>query len=59
MKFGTSFVKSDLESQVRETFAGVESFRVIAPDSDIIAPDSDSKIITLGTLTLNVMGGKE
>lgn len=59
MKFGTSFVKSDLESQVRETFAGVESFRIIAPDSDIIAPDSDSKIITLGTLTLNVMGGKE
>lgn len=58
MKFDTKFAKSELESQVRETFAGVESFRIISPDSDIISPDSDSKIITLGTFTLNVTGGK-
>ena len=58
MKFDTKFAKSELESQVRETFAGVESFRIISPDSDIISPDSESKIITLGTFTLNVTGGK-
>lgn len=58
LKFGDTFAKSELESQVRETFAGVESFRITSPDSDIIASNDESKIIVLGTLTLNVTGGK-
>lgn len=58
-QFGDSFVKSDLEHQIRETFAGVESFRVTSPNGDIISPDAESKIIVLNSLTLNITGGKE
>lgn len=56
--FGDKFVKSDLEHEIKQTFAGVESFRIISPDSDIITADKDSKIITLKELKLNVTGGK-
>ena len=58
--FDTEFVKSDLESQIRNTFEGVRSFRITTSDSgDIITPTTEQQIITLGTITLNVTGGKE
>ena len=56
--FKDSFAKTDLEHEVKDTFAGVESFRITAPADDIIKAPKDSQIIKLGTLTLNVTGGK-
>ena len=56
--FKDSFAKTDFEHEVKDTFAGVESFRITAPADDIIKAPKDSQIIKLGTLTLNVTGGK-
>ena len=56
--FKDSFAKTDLEHEVKDTFAGVESLRITAPADDIIKAPKDSQIIKLGTLTLNVTGGK-
>ncbi len=57
-KFGTKFRRSELEHEIRDTFSGVESFRVVTADSeDIVAPTNKYNILTLGTLTLNVTGG--
>ena len=56
--FGDEFVKSDLESEIKNTFEGVRSFRITSPIDDIITVSKDSEIITLGVITLNVTGGK-
>lgn len=57
--FNSKFIKTDLEYQVRNTFAGVESFRVSSPNgSGIITAPNSYQILTVGTLTLNVTGGK-
>ena len=57
--FEDEFLKSDLEGQVKETFDGVRSFRINTPLEDIVVPSSKECIITLGRLTLNVIGGKD
>ena len=57
--FEDEFLKSDLEGQVKETFDGVRSFRINTPLEDIVVPSSKECIITLGELTLNVIGGKD
>lgn len=58
-KFKDTFIQSELEHEIRETFAGVESFRITNLSDDIIAPANKNEILELGTLTLNVTGGKE
>lgn len=58
LTFKSSFAKTDLEHQVKETFAGVESFRITSPSEDIIKAPEDSQIIKLSELTLNTTGGK-
>lgn len=57
--FDDEFVKSDLETEIKDTFEGVRSFRITSPSNDIITVSSENQIITLGTITLNTTGGKE
>ena len=52
------FAKSDLEGEIKSTIDGVKSFRINSPTDDIITADKPYKIIKLGTVTLNITGGK-
>lgn len=56
--FKDDFVKSDLETEIKNSFEGVRSFRITSPSDDIISVTTQDQIITLGTVTLNVTGGK-
>ena len=53
--FGDEFVMSDLESEVKDTFKGIRSMRITSPSGDIITTEKDNQIITLGTVTINVI----
>lgn len=50
--FETSLVKSDLEAGVKANVAGVYSFRINTPSTDIITPSASNNILTLGTVTI-------
>ena len=56
--FNDEFAKSDLEGEIKSTIDGVKSFRINSPTEDIITADKPYKIIKLGTVTLNITGGK-
>lgn len=57
--FDDEFVKSDLESEIKKTFSGVRSFRIVSPDDDIIGPTLETDILELGNITFNTTGGRE
>lgn len=50
--FGDSIVKSDLESEIKNTFAEILSFRINSPSGDFIAPTEAQNILTLGTVNI-------
>ena len=52
LQFDDSIIKSDVESEVRDTFDGVISFRINTPSGAIISPSAVNKVLTLGTLTI-------
>lgn len=58
MIFKSSFTKTELEYMVRDTFNGIESFRIETPADDIVQAPEDYQILTLGTLTINTTGGR-
>lgn len=51
--FEDSIVKSDLESEIKNTIEGVLSFRITSPTVDIISPSAPQNILTLGSITVN------
>lgn len=52
LQFGDSIVKSDLENEIKSTFDGILSFRISAPTEDIISPNAENNVLTLGTLSI-------
>ncbi len=52
MQFDGVIIKSDLESEIKETFKGVKSFRITSPVADIISPSYPQNILKLGTVTI-------
>ena len=53
LKFEDYLIKSDLESEIKEVFEGVLSFRINSPTSDIIAPSQPNNILRLGTVNIS------
>lgn len=51
--FDDYIIKSDFESEIKNTIDGVISFRITSPNTDIISPLATQNILTLGTLTIN------
>ena len=55
MQFDDVIIKSDLESEIKETFKGVKSFRITSPVADIISPSYPQNILKLGTVTITAI----
>lgn len=53
LQFGDSIIKSNVESEIKETFDGVLSFRINTPSGAIISPTNVYNVLTLGTLTIS------
>lgn len=53
--FGDDFVMSDLESEVKSTFEGIRSLRITSPTNVIVSVEQENQIITLGTVTINLI----
>ena len=54
LQFGDSIVKSDLESEIKDTFDGVISFRINSPTEDIISPTSPQNVLVKGTVNITL-----
>lgn len=52
LQFEDSIIKSDLESEIKETFDGILSFRINSPVEDIISPTSPENILTKGNINI-------
>ena len=52
--FGRTIIKSDLESELKEMFAGLVSIRINTPSDDIITASEENNVLTLGTITYTV-----
>lgn len=52
LKFGDSIIKSDLESEIKNTFEGILSFRINSPTEDIISPTSPENVLVKGTISI-------
>lgn len=50
--FGDSIVKSDLETEIKNMFEGILSFRINTPNTDIISPTLPQNILVLGTISI-------
>lgn len=50
--FNTSIIKSEIESQVKNYFDGVLSFRISSPSGGIIKTDAINKILNCGTISI-------
>lgn len=50
--FGSSIVKSDLENEIKDMFSGILSFRINAPEADIISPVAPQNILVMGTVNI-------
>lgn len=50
--FEDSIVKSDLENEIKSTFAGILSFRINSPTEDIITPSAVQNVLTKGTINI-------
>ena len=55
MQFDDVIIKSDLESEIKETFKGVKSFRITSPVADIISPSYPQNILKLGMVTITAI----
>ena len=51
--FDDTIIKSDLESEIKNTIEGVVSFRITQPSTDIISPLAPQNVLSLGNLTIN------
>ena len=54
LKFGDTIVKSDLENEIKDMFAGILSFRINSPTEDIIKPTSEENVLTKGTISVEI-----
>lgn len=54
MGFKDTLVKSDLESEIKNNFKGVLSFRITNPTEDIISTKSINEVLSLGSLNIQV-----
>ena len=52
LKFGDSIIKSDLESEIKNTFEGILSFRINSPTDDIISPTSPENVLVKGAINI-------
>lgn len=52
LQFDDTIIKSDLESEIKDTFEGVLSFRINSPTEDIIAPTSPQNVLVKGTINI-------
>lgn len=52
LKFGDSIIKSDLESEIKNTFSGILSFRINSPTADIISPTNPENVLTKGDVNI-------
>lgn len=50
--FGSSIVKSDLENEIKDMFSGILSFRINAPEEDIISPQLPQNVLTMGAVSI-------
>lgn len=50
--FDDNIVKSDLENEIKSTFAGILSFRINSPTEDIITPSAVQNVLTKGTINI-------
>lgn len=57
LTFDDEFIRTDLENEVNQYIDGVRSFRINTPSQDIVSPNS-GEILVLGTITINMTGGK-
>lgn len=53
--FGDGIVKSDLENEIKDMFPGILSFRINAPEQDIISPTSPQNVLVLGTVNITAV----
>lgn len=54
LQFEDSIIKSDLESEIKNTFSGILSFRINTPTEDIIKPTNPQNVLTKGTISIEV-----
>ena len=52
LQFGDTIIKSDLESEIKNTFDRILSFRINTPTNDIIAPTSPENVLVKGTINI-------
>ena len=52
LQFGDSIIKSDLESEIKNTFDGILSFRINSPTEDIISPTSPENVLVKGAINI-------
>lgn len=52
LQFGDTIIKSDLESEIKNTFEGILSFRINTPTEDIIKPTSPQNVLVKGTINI-------
>ena len=53
--FDSSLVKSDLENEIKDMFPGILSFRINAPEQDIISPTAPQNVLVLGTVNITAV----
>lgn len=54
LQFYDSIVKSDLENEIKNVFDGILSFRINTPTEDIISPTSDERVLSKGSISIEV-----
>ena len=52
LQFEDSIIKSDLESEIKNTFDGILSFRINTPTEDIIKPTSPENVLVKGNINI-------
>lgn len=54
LQFDDTIIKSDLESEIKNTFDGILSFRINTPTEDIITPTSQENVLVKGEINIIV-----
>ncbi len=52
LQFDDTIIKSDLESEIKNTFEGILSFRINTPTEDIITPTSAENVLVKGVINI-------
>lgn len=52
LQFGDTIIKSDLESEIKNTFEGILSFRINTPTDDVITPTSPQNVLVKGSISI-------